>query len=398
MSSSRLPNFSSSDAAALARAVAAVLPTLLPDYLHDLAALVNLDSGSYDRADVQRVGDWIRHRCAGWDTAVQLHPGGASGDSFALTLTGGGMAAIALLCHMDTVFPSGTAAARPFRTDEDRAYGPGVCDMKAGIVSAIHAVEALRARDFSAFGRLILVCTADEEIGAPSSRAFVESVAAGCDAVLVMEAGRENGDIVGQRKGGGFYRLEVTGRSAHAGVEPQKGRSAILTLARQTVALHALTDLAAGLTVTVGQVSGGTRPNVVPDHAEALVDLRAHTLADMDRLLAAANIALAEAALEGTSYTWTPMQFRPPWEANPGTAALTERAQAIAGALGFSVTAAATGGTSDGNFTAALGIPTLDGLAPVGGLDHGPLEYVEMASIIPRTALLAGLIASIALG
>jgi glutamate carboxypeptidase len=344
------------------------------------------------------VGDWIRHRCAAWGAAVQLHPGGDSGDSFALTLTGRGTAALALLCHMDTVFPSGTAAARPFYTDESRAYGPGVCDMKAGIVSAIYAVEALRALGFAAFGRLLLICTADEEIGAPSSRAFVEALASGLDAVLVMEAGRENGDIVGQRKGGGFYRLEVHGRSAHAGVEPQKGRSAVLTLARQTVALHTLTDLAAGLTVTAGQVSGGTRPNVVPDHAEALVDLRAHTPADMDRLLAAADAALAEAALEGTTYAWTPVQFRPPWEANAGTAALTERAQAIAGALGFTIAAAATGGTSDGNFTAALGIPTLDGLAPVGGLDHGPLEYVELDSIVPRTALLAGLIASIALG
>jgi glutamate carboxypeptidase len=396
MSSSRLPP--SADAAALARAAADHLYGVLPDYLRDLEALVNLDSGSYDRADVQRVGEWIHHRCADWGAAVQLHPGGDSGDSFALTLSGGGTAAIALLCHMDTVFPSGTAAARAFRTDAERAYGPGVCDMKAGIVSAIYALEALRALGFAAFSRLLLICTADEEIGAPSSRAFVEALASGLDAVLVMEAGRENGDIVGRRKGGGFYRLEVQGRSAHAGVEPQKGRSAVLTLARQTVALHALTDLAAGLTVTVGQVSGGTRPNVVPDHAEALVDVRAHTPAEMDRLLAAADTALADAALEGTTYTWTPVQFRPPWEATAGTDALAARAQAIASVLGFSVAVAATGGTSDGNFTAALGTPTLDGLGPIGGLDHGPLEYVELGSIVPRTALLTGLIASIALG
>jgi glutamate carboxypeptidase len=385
------------DAHAIARAAADRLRPLLPAYLHDLEVLVNTDSGTYDREDVQRVGAWIRARCEAWPASCMTQPGGEYGDSLAFTLQGEDAANIAILTHMDTVFPTSTAAQRSFHIEGSRAYGPGVCDMKAGIISAIHAVETLRDVGFSSFGRLVLVCTSDEEVGAPSSRAFIEATAAGAEAVFVLEAGRENGDIVGQRKGGGVYRLTVQGRSAHAGVEPQKGRSAILTLARQTVALHALTDFSRGTTVNVGQITGGTRPNVVPDHAEALVDIRVNTLADAEQLLASADAALAAAALEGTTYTWAPIHFRPPWELNSGTANLTERAQSIAASLGFSVRAAATGGTSDGNFTAALGIPTLDGLGPVGGLDHSPLEYVEIESIVPRTALLAGLIASVCL-
>jgi glutamate carboxypeptidase len=210
----------------------------------------------------------------------------------------------------------------------------------------------------------------------------------------VLEAGRENGDIVGQRRGGGTYKLTVTGRAAHAGVEPQKGRNAAIGACRQALALSALTDIEAGRTVNIGVIRAGTRPNIVPDHAEVEVDLRFNSLADMDTLLASAAKALAEAALEGTEYHWEAVQMRPPWEHNPKTERLAQRAREIAIALGFDMSAAATGGTSDGNFTAARGVPTLDGLGPIGGLDHGPDEYIEISSIAPRAALLAGLIAS----
>jgi glutamate carboxypeptidase len=380
-------------AMSLAQATRQQMDRRLADYLRDLETLVNLDSGTYDRADVERVGAWARARCRQWGAELDEHPGGDYADSFAATLQGAGRANVVLLAHMDTVFPSGTTTQRPFRTEGDRALGPGTCDMKAGLLAGIYATEALRGAGVEHYGRLRLVCTSDEEVGSPSSQRFIERMAQGADAVLVLEAGRENGDIVGQRRGGGFYRLVVTGRSAHAGVEPQKGRSAVLTLSRQVVALHALTDLAAGRTINVGSVRGGARPNIVPDHAEAEVDLRANTLADMELLSAGVSAALAREALEGTSYTWTPIEFRPPWEPNPGTTRLSALADQIAGALGFRVRVAATGGMSDGNFTAAAGIPTLDGLGPIGGLDHSPYEYVEIPSIAPRTALLAGLIA-----
>lgn len=388
-------DWSTDGASTLARAAVCHLEPRLTAFLADLELLVNLDSGTYDRDDVTRVASWVRERAVVWGARLTEHAGGQYADSFAASLAGAGEGRVLLLAHLDTVFPHGTAAQRPFRSEGDRALGPGVCDMKAGLLAAIYAIETLRALDDTRFGELCLVCTTDEEVGAPSSRAFVERMAAGARAVLVLEAGRANGDLVVQRRGGGFYRLEVSGRSAHAGVEPEKGRSALLSLSRQVVALHALTDLAAGRTVNVGTLHSGTRPNVVPDSAVAEVDLRANTQADMAALLGDVAHALEREALEGTHYTWTPEQFRPPWERNPGTDRLFALAQSIAGALGFAVAGAATGGTSDGNFTAALGVPTLDGLGPIGGLDHGPLEYVEIPSIVPRTGLLAGLIAAI---
>ncbi len=213
------------EAATRAEAARRDLMSRLPAFLADLQTLVNLDSGTFDRDDVERVSAWVRGRCADWGAKLDEHPGGDFADSFAATLYGQGRVRIALLAHLDTVFPHGTAAARPFRIEGDRTLGPGTCDMKAGLLAAIYAVEALRSGGFDGFGRLQLICTTDEEVGAPSSRGFLERQAAGADAVLVLEAGRENGDIVGQRRGGGFFRLEVTGRSAHAGVEPEKGRS-----------------------------------------------------------------------------------------------------------------------------------------------------------------------------
>jgi glutamate carboxypeptidase len=364
-------------------------------FLADLAELVHLDSGTYDRDDVTQVSRWLHTRLVSWSGEITEHPASQFADSFAITIHGSGTAGVMLLGHMDTVFPQGTAAERPFHIEGNRALGPGTCDMKAGLLAAIYAIEALQSLGFEHFHRLCCVFTADEEVGAPSSREFVEAMAAGIDAVLVLEAGRENGDIVGQRRGGGFYQLQVHGQSAHAGVEPEKGRSAALSLCRQVVALHELTDLVAGRTVNVGTIQAGTRPNVVPDLATAVVDLRANTQADMDLLLRESEIALASSVLPGTTYTWTPLQFRPPWEPSERTESLVERARRVALGLGFSVRAAATGGTSDGNFTAAMGIATLDGLGPVGGLDHSPQEYIDIDSIVPRTALLAGLIISI---
>ena len=380
--------------AACARQVSARVQSLLVAYLRDLGELVNLDSGTYDRADVERVGAWVRARCRAWGATITENPGGAFADSFAVTLTGTGSGSAVLLAHLDTVFPHGTTAERQFTVVGDRGLGPGTCDMKAGLLGGVYAIEALIERGSADFASIRLVCTTDEEVGAPSSRAFVERMAEGADAVLVLEAGRENGDIVGQRRGGGTYLLTVTGRAAHAGVEPQKGRNAAVGACRQALALNALTDLRAGRTVNIGVIRAGTRPNIVPDHAEVEVDLRFDTAADMGLLLASADRALESAALADTTYTWEPIQLRPPWERNAGTERLGGRARAVAAALGFEVYAAATGGTSDGNFTAARGIPTLDGLGPVGGLDHGPDEYIEIASIAPRAGLLAGLIAT----
>jgi glutamate carboxypeptidase len=390
---------SSAPVASLATALPPLLEKRLAAYLQDLRALVNLDSGTFDRDDVAEVGRWLADRTSSWRGATtEIHHSDQFADSFSVTRSGQGTRRVMLLGHFDTVFPHGTAAARGFRLDGDRALGPGTCDMKGGLLAAINAVEALESLHFDHYQVLRCVFTSDEEVGAPSSRDFLLNMAEGMDAVLVLEAGRENGDIVGQRSGGGFYRLEVHGRSAHAGVEPQKGRSAALSLCRQVIALQAENDYAEGRTINVGTITSGTRPNVVPDLAFAEVDLRARTQSDMDQLLHDAEAALARAVEPDITYSWTPVQFRPPWERNERTARLITRAEGIASRLGFTLAAATTGGTSDGNFTAAMGIPTLDGLGPVGGLDHSPFEYIDITSIVPRTALLAGLIASICTG
>jgi glutamate carboxypeptidase len=389
----------STPVASLATVVWPRLEKRLAAYLDDLRSLVNLDSGTYDREDVAEVGRWLADRISSWRGATtEIHHSEQFADSFSVTLSGQGTRRVMLLGHFDTVFPHGTAAARGFRIESNRALGPGTCDMKGGLLAAINAVEALESLHFDQYQVLRCVFTSDEEIGAPSSRDFLQNMAEGMDAVLVLEAGRENGDIVGARSGGGFYRLEVHGRSAHAGVEPQKGRSAALSLCRQVIALQAENDFAQGRTVNVGTITSGSRPNVVPDLAVAEVDLRARTQLGMDRLLQEAEAALARAVDPDITYTWTPVQFRPPWERNERTARLITLAESVASQLGFALAAAATGGTSDGNFTAAIGVPTLDGLGPVGGLDHSPFEYIDVTSIVPRTALLAGLIASICTG
>ncbi len=362
-------------------------------YLHDLETLVNIDSGSYDPADVAQVEAWLLARCATWGAAIEKQSGGGTfADGFAATIHGQGQGTVVLLGHMDTVFPHGTTQARPFHLEGTRALGPGVCDMKGGLLTAVYAVEALRSLGFDRYATLRLICNGDEEIGARGSRAFIEQHAQDADAVFVLEAARENGDIVRQRRGMGTYRLTIEGRSAHAGVEPQHGRSAALSLCRQVIALHALNAYANGRTINVGVLAAGTRPNIVPDHAEAEVDVRADTIPDMTLLLRAIEAALAESALEGTTYTWEQTQYRPPWGPDAGTDALVDIARHVGETMGIAFSTAKTGGTSDGNFTAARNIPTLDGLGPIGGRDHSPQEYIECDSIVPRTALLAGLI------
>ncbi len=380
---------------ALLHDVQAAVSAQLPAYIAELETLVNLDSGTYDRGDVTAVNSWLLRRLDSWKSSVVRNSSADYADSFSVTIGGEGTGNVMLLGHMDTVFPHGTTALRPFRIEGNYALGPGTCDMKAGLLAGIYAVEALQSVAWKGYHQLRLVVTSDEEVGAPSSRDFVLSMSHGMDAVFVLEAARENGNIVGQRRGGGFYQLEVHGRSAHAGVEPEKGRSAALSLCRQVVALHALTDLSLGQTVNVGMIQAGSRPNVVPDLAVAQVDLRADTQAGMEALLREVDTALAQSVLPGTTYQWAEVQFRPPWEPSDASRHLATLAGEVASTLGFHVSAAATGGTSDGNFTASIGIPTLDGLGPIGGLDHSPQEYIDISSIVPRTALLAGLITAV---
>ena len=297
---------------------------------------------------------------------------------------------VLLIGHMDTVFEEGTATARPFRTEGDRAFGPGVTDMKAGLLAGLHAIGALN--ELGRRPSITFVANPDEEIGSPFSTPVIRRLAADHDAVLVLECARANGDIVSARKGIADYEVTVTGRAAHAGVEPEKGRSAILVAAQQVIALHELNGRWPAVTVNAGVINGGTRPNVVAERCVIQVDLRAATAGAFDDAAAAVETLSRETWLDGVTTEIRRIAHHPPMERTDASGRLVALAQGIAAELGFEVADAATGGASDANTTSALGLPTLDGLGPVGGDDHSVDEWLDLSSIAPRTTLLAGLI------
>lgn len=372
----------------------------LPDYLSDLERLVNLDCGSYTPEGVNQVARWVSSFLSGLGADIDLRPDpeGRYGNTVVATFRGAlSGPRVLLIGHMDTVFEPGTAAERPFRIDGGTAYGPGVTDMKSGLLAGLYALKALIAEfDGLPFERLVFIANPDEEIGSPSSREHIREQARDVDACLVLECARANGDIVSARKGILDTRLTVHGRAAHAGVEPEKGRSAILEAARLVRDLHALNGRWPGVTVNVGAIHGGTRPNVVAERCVLEVDVRSVT-ADG---LAAAEAAVRELAATtevpdttvetSVAVSWLPM------EKLERSGRLVEHAQSVARRLGFEISDASTGGASDANTTSGMGVPSLDGLGPIGGNDHAPGEYLEVDSVVPRTTLLAGLLLAIA--
>jgi glutamate carboxypeptidase len=299
-----------------------------------------------------------------------------------------------LLAHMDTVFDEGAAAARPFRVEGGRAYGPGVTDDKAGVVCGFEAVEVLCDQaGFDDFAAITLVCSPDEEIGSPFSRPLIEALAADHDVAVGLEAARTNGALVSARKGISAFTVEVAGKAVHAGVRPAEGVNAVLEAAHKTIALQALNGRWDGVSCNVGVLRGGSRTNVVADRATLRVEVRAATMAAFDRAMDEVGRIVAAATVEGATATMSPAHRHPPMERTAAVAALVAEAQAVARELGFEVGEAATGGAGDANTTAAAGLATIDGLAPVGGEAHGPNEWLDLASVVPRTALLAGLLA-----
>lgn len=381
-------------------AVRVHLERAYPQYLADLEHLVNTDCGSYTKAGVDAVGRWTADRLRALGARVTSHPNDLGlGETVIGEFVGSDPTGPSLLCigHMDTVFDEGTAAERPFQVLAGIATGPGVTDMKSGLLAGLFAIGALRdVLGGLPLGRLMFIANPDEEIGSPASTPHVRRIAAESDACLVLECARANGDIVSSRKGSIDIAITLTGKASHAGVEPEKGRSAIVEAARLITELHALNGRWPGVTVNVGVVEGGTRPNVVAERCRLGVDVRSVTLEAMEAVeatiseLCASWRAVPEVsiAMEETSRHW-------PMEKLERSGHLVERAVGLAGQIGFVLRDTATGGASDANTTAGMGVPTLDGLGPIGGLDHSREEYLEVESVVPRTALLAALIAAI---
>ena len=356
-----------------------------------LETLVNIDSNTYDKAGTDRVGDAITAFLAVDGIAVERLPVEGFGDVLRATIpapTNG--KPVLLLGHRDTVFPTGTVARRPYTRDGDLAFGPGVADMKGGLVLTCFVLRAM-TRVGPPTVPIIALFTGDEEIGSATGRPFLEAEAREARAVLNMEPGRVNGNVVTARKGGATLRIEMRGKAAHAGVNHPEGASAILALAGKIVELEALTDYASGVTVNVGTIEGGVSSNTVPPVAVAEVDIRFVDLAQMDRVLADVGAIVAARDRPGTNATLERRSLFLPMEAR-WSDELMATYKGIAAALGFEVAGEYTGGCSDAGFTASLGVPSLCGLGPIGGKAHTDEEFCRLDSLVPRAKALAGTI------
>lgn len=379
-------------------ALQAAVEARQPRYLAELEQLVSIDCGSYTPAGVNRVADFVAGALAELGAGVERTPHAAGSDGHPLgdlvvgRLKGSGPRLL-LIGHMDTVFPEGTAAERPFRIAGDRALGPGTSDMKGGLLAGLHAVAALCAT--GAEPNVTFVANPDEEIGSPFSTPHIRALVPAHDVALVLECARANGDIVSARKGIADYEITFTGRAAHAGVEPEKGRSAILEAARQVVALHRLNGRWPGVTLNAGVIAGGTRPNVVAESCRIELDLRAATGQSFEIAAAEVSRLVGTPTIEGVGAELRQVAHHPPMERTPAAARLAALAGTIAAELGFPLHDAATGGASDANTTSAAGLPSLDGLGPIGGDDHSVDEWLDLASVVPRTVLLAALMARV---
>lgn len=358
------------------------------EILLDIKGLVAAESPSLNKAAVDRCGEVLQSLFAKrLGVAAEIDEQPEYGNHLKFTL-GSGDEQTVLLGHFDTVWDEGELV---MREEDGKLYGPGVLDMKAGLVQAIWAVRALQQHDLLAGKRIVFLCGSDEEVGSPSSSAWLSQHALGSAQVLVVEpAVAGSGALKTARKGTGQYEITLNGLAAHAGNNPEEGISAVQEMAHQIMFLHSLNAPERGTTVNVGIARGGNRINVVADKAVLGIDTRVTSEAEAERIHA--EISQITPHLAGITLNISGAQSRPPMRQTPESLVLMERAQQIALQLGFEVEGKAVGGGSDGNFTAALGIPTLDGLGATGAGIHARHEHIIIADIAPRAALVAGLI------
>jgi glutamate carboxypeptidase len=362
--------------------------------VEELRAYVCTESGSQDKPGVDRAGRLASDALAGLGFAVETIPQPACGDHLVARRAGGGSGRLLALIHLDTVWPRGTLQDNPFRVEDGRAYGPGVLDMKAGWVVLFSALRALAEAGWDGLAATTVFLCGDEELGSPTGRAWIEREARAADWALVLEPARESGALVVERGMVGALSLEVRGITAHA-TAAERGASAVRALAHKILELESLTDPARGMIVTVGVVAGGSARQVVPDRATASIDVRARTAGDAEGLLRRIRIIAEASHVRGTSARLGGGITRPAFERTSRSERLLGLAQACGREIGLVVDGAAAQAGSDGNFSAALGIPTLDGLGAEGGNVCSRNEFVLVESLPRRAALLAGLIAEL---
>lgn len=372
--------------------------SLMEQYLDDLQTIVNIDSGTYTKSGIDRVADYLQERFQSFGFSTSIEHQEQYGNHLVATHTGNASNGqhILLIGHIDTVFAEGEAQRRPFALSTQNgtriATGPGVLDMKSGVLIGMYGLHILIDSQQAGYQRVTFVCNSDEEIGSPSSKPLIQELARQADAAIILEPGRAKGTVVSSRRGSGQYRVEVRGISAHAGVEPQRGRNAILELSYQVQKMQALNGTVPGTTLSVGIIHGGERTNVVPDYAYCDMDVRASDKAGIQAMEAAMHKVTTEHALPDTQIKLSGSMLSMPFERNKLNARLIQQAKEAGKELGLHIEDVGSGGASDANNTSAVGTPTIDGLGAGGGLAHNPGEYIELDYLPTRIALLAGLV------
>ena len=369
-----------------------------PAMLSLLKRLVETESPSHDKAAVDRVGALVSEECHRLGAQVKIHPQTETGNMIEARWAGSHPhplfskergKGILLLAHMDTVFPLGTMEKMPFHEKGGKVFGPGVSDMKGGIVVALTALAAvLETGNLS--HPVTGLFTSDEEIGSGTSQALIEKLTAESALVLVLEPGMVDGSVKTWRKGVGEFTVRVRGRAAHAGGDHEKGRNAIEEIAHQVLAIQKMTDYNKGTTLNVGVIRGGIASNVVPDETSIEVDLRVMQPGEAERISAA--MQALKPVMDGTSIEVSGGLNRPPMPYNDTIKATFEKVKAIAAKVNIELKASGTGGASDANFVAPLGVPVLDGLGPAGGEYHSEREFIFRDSLQERTKLLAAIL------
>jgi len=360
------------------------------DLLAELETWVRIETPTTEPAAVNRLMDRAAAELGQAGAVLTRIPGSNGFGDMLIARTAGEGKPVVIAGHLDTVWSLGTLDVMPYRLDGDRAHGPGIFDMKAGSFLACHVVRCILHQKVPTRRPITLLLTPDEEVGSPSSRWLIEREAATAACVLIPEPAGPDGACVTARKGVGHFVLGVEGRGAHAGVSFLEGASAVVELARQILTIHGMVEIERGVTLNVAPVWGGSRPNVIPPEAGCEIDLRVNSTEDGERL-SRALLALA-AQTPGCTVSVEGGMNRPPFAENAAITVLYEKARAIAGGIGLDLPKQHRGGGSDGNFSAAMGVPTLDGLGCPGGGAHASHEHILWRELAPRAALLAGLL------
>ena len=363
------------------------------EMLARLATLVNIDSGTGQITGINQIMVHLHQWMTDLGFEVTLHPTEGFGNNLVSHLRGKGTTRILLVGHVDTVYTQGAVQTQPFRVVDDIVYGPGVIDMKSGVIMCIFALRVLLEEGFDQFGDIYVVFNNDEEIGSTGSAPLLHDIAKRVDVGLVLESSRSANIITKARKGADKYMLEVSGISAHSGAEPQKGRSAVVELAHKIIAINNISTLFYGVTCNVTRISSSEQLNMVPDMARCHISVRAYDERGLDMAAAALQQIVAGCSVPDTKTRLVRMPGRRPYQPTPAMLDLLHMTQIEGTALGLNIVAEGKGGVSDANTLMAAGIPTLDSLGPIGGGMHNlDREYLRVDSIALRGALLAGLL------